>query len=153
MKTCIRCSADKPESDFYPSDKTCKECRKALVRANRADKIEYYKSYDKGRAMLPKRVEARAEYQATAAGASAVAKGKARYIERNPVKRAAHIAVGNALRDGSLWKSPCCMAPDCFSTTRLHAHHTVYARKLCVVWLCTPCHAALHREHDERFPE
>lgn len=153
MKSCVRCAAGKSESDFYPSDKTCKECRKALVRANRADKIDYYKEYDKGRAILPKRVQMRERYQATVAGATALAKAKARYIERNPIKRAAHVAVGNALRSGSLWKSPCCMAPDCFSTTRLHAHHTVYSRKLCVVWLCNDCHVTLHNEHDERHPE
>jgi hypothetical protein len=33
---CARCGADKAPTQFYAGDRTCKVCRCALVRANRA---------------------------------------------------------------------------------------------------------------------
>lgn len=149
MSVCVRCSTSKDHSDFYQNDRTCKECRRALVRDNRARKIDYYRDYDRKRGGRPDRAEARNEYQQTDAGRLAAGKAKRRYIERNPLRRAAHIAVRNAVRDGRLWKAPCCMAPDCFNQGTLHGHHTHYDSKLSVVWLCVSCHAEVHKQFNE----
>ena len=61
----------------------------------------------------------------------------------DPTKRAARIAVGNALRDGKLQKRPC---KSCGSTARINAHHPDYSKPLEVVWLCSICHGAAHRQ-------
>ena len=150
MKQCRKCSASKSEHDFYDRDNTCKECRKAAARANRLKRLECYREFDRQRSNLPHRVEARRRYSMTPRGAERLAAGKTAYARRNPERITAHTAVRNAVRDGKLWKAPCCMAPGCYSTDRLHGHHTHYENPLSVVWLCTPCHARLHREFRER---
>lgn len=151
MKVCIECSKPKPEADFYPNRKSCKPCVAAKVRANYLKNRDKFVAYDLARSQLPHRVKARNEYAQTCKGRERSASAKRAYAERNPRKRAAHVAVGNALRDGQIWKSPCCMAPDCFCTDSLHGHHVNYDEQLNVVWLCGPCHVDLHRQHDERY--
>lgn len=67
---------------------------------------------------------------------------KAAYIARNPEKRAAHIAVGNAVRDGKLVKPKEC--PKCGRETRIIGHHSDYSEPLKVEWMCGKCHRAEH---------
>ena len=73
------------------------------------------------------------------------AKYKRNWLLRNPAKRAAHIAVGNAVRDGKLLKGLCekCGNP------KVTAHHDNYADKLNVRWLCRKHHGEIHRIHME----
>src|SRR5690554_3429649 len=95
---CKRCGAGLPEENgFYAHDNTCKECRKAKVRANRASKVEYYREYDRKRFKEDPRVmERHKKYQATGAGKEAAKRAKRKFIEKNTIKRAAHVLVGNA---------------------------------------------------------
>lgn len=67
---------------------------------------------------------------------------KKAYIERNPEKRSAHIAVGNAVRDGKLIKPKCC--PKCGRETRIIGHHDDYSKPLDVKWMCGKCHREEH---------
>jgi hypothetical protein len=62
--------------------------------------------------------------------------------EPDPQKRSARVAVGNALRDGKLIKSPDCEV--CGTPCDTHGHHDDYSRPLDVVWVCTACHALIH---------
>lgn len=156
-KACRQCNVTKPLTEFYAHKQMadgylnkCKECVKSRVRKHRADNLESIQAYDRARGMLPHRVAARAEYQQTEQGKVAMGRANRAYQERNPDRRAAHCALSNAVRDGKIWKSPCCMAPGCFSTRRLHGHHTHYDNPLSVVWLCDKCHRQLHKEFDQR---
>ena len=71
-----------------------------------------------------------------------------RWSERNPEKRRAYSAVGNAIRDGKLKKGPCegCGRQP---SNAVHAHHDDYAKPLEVRWLCTRCHGREHRAKNE----
>lgn len=156
-RTCKKCGLTKPVSDFYVRQcYECKECSKKRIRENRAAKIEYYREFDKARANLPLRVEARKSYAATESGKEAhnrankawqqrnpqLISAKVReYRKNNPAKRIAHGIVGYAIHSGTLTQKPCesCGA---FPT---HAHHDDYSRPLDVRWLCPPCHAAHHK--------
>lgn len=140
---CTKCETDKPLSDFYAKDRRCKECRCAIVRANRLENLEKYREYDKARSMRPDRVEARKAYRETDAGKAAVARAHAAYQSRAPERRAAHIAVGNAVRDRRLTPWAVCSLPDC-ECTEVEAHHPDYSRPLDVVWLCDKHHKATH---------
>ena len=146
MKHCNQCGAQKAASDFYPRRAACKDCVKAKVRSNYAENREHYREYERRRSNKPHRIDARSKYAASDAGRARSNAAKLAYIERNQAKREAHLAVDYAVRTGDLWKSPCCMAPGCFSTTNIQGHHAQYEDRLSVVWFCAKCHAQLHRE-------
>ena len=154
-KYCRQCETDVRVADFYRargmSDgrmSICKACHRANVRAHRLANPEHYRQYESARASLPHRVEARLEYQQTPEGRAAANRGKRAYLDRNPVKRAAHIAVGNAIRDGRLMRQPCEVCGDV-----AQAHHDDYSKPLDVRWLCTTHHAEWHRHNTPLCPD
>jgi hypothetical protein len=125
---------------FYASNKTkCKECIKEATKKNRIAKIEYYRSYDRMRASQSHRVKARKEYAQTDAYRESHNKATKKYIESQPKRRAAHVAVSNALRDGKLQRLPCLVCG-----AKAEAHHPDYDRPLDVMWLCSEHHAQAH---------
>lgn len=134
-KHCRTCSTTKPCSDFQlraaSNDGLAAKCR------------ECAKTYDKNRANAPHRIAARVAYQKTDAGKAASNKAKKKYIQENPKKRAAHIEVGNALRDGKIFSKPC----EVCSNPSAQAHHDDYNKPLDLRWLCTTHHAAWHKEN------
>lgn len=145
MFYCNKCECHKDASAFYASCKSqCKECVKARVRAHRVGNIERIRDYDRRRGQWLTRKQANA-------------KRRPRYKEKhkewsrayriaNAEKRAAHVIVGNAMRDGKLEVRPC---ERCGYGTGIHAHHEDYSRQLDVMWLCPPCHGERHREINE----
>jgi len=140
---CVRCGAK--DTPHYANDRTCKECRKARVRQNRMEKAEYYREYDRQRFKNDPKVRARhARYQSTPVGKAAILRAERAYRARNPEKYKAQNAVSNALRDGKLQKFDACEWCGC--QERIEAHHPSYAEemRLCVTWLCSPCHKRTH---------
>ena len=134
-KTCFKCAKTKPLAAFYRHAmmgdghlNKCKDCTKIDVRLHRQDNPERVRAYDRERARLPHRV---AKRKATFAA----------YVANEPQKRSAHIAVGNAVRDGRLKKRPCAF---CGKASTVEAHHHDYAKPLDVTWLCKPCHRRFH---------
>jgi hypothetical protein len=135
------CGENSPEN-FYPTFKgICKKCHAERVRNNRSANSEYYREYDRTRALQPKRVRARKTYSKTVAGREAHRRAHIAWIERNGLKRAAHILVGNAIRGGNLVKLPC----EKCGSKKAQAHHDDYAKPLNVRWLCTKHHREVHR--------
>jgi hypothetical protein len=140
MQKCKACGAQKEPTEFYANDRTCKECRKAKVRANRDANIEKYRAYDRERSGLAHRVAGRLEYQQTEQGREACNRAKRNWIQRHPKQRAAHIAVGNAIKAGRLVPTPCVVC----GGEHVEGHHPDYDAPLDVVWLCIPCHEEAH---------
>ena len=144
--TCNICGTNSDVSDFYRGvTSRCKECHKVKVRENRANRIDYYRAYDVGRFQTDPKVKDRhRRYQLTSAGKASAQASRKRWMEVNAEKRAAHIILGNRLRDGKITKPNCCEtcgATDC----RIHGHHHDYSLPLDVKWLCPKCHK---REHQ-----
>ena len=154
-KQCFKCGEVKPLADFYKHSRMadghvnkCKSCNKKDVKENREKRIEYYSEYEKNRARLPHRVEARMLYSQTPEGKMAASRAKKKYCESNPIKRAAQIMAGNAVRDGRIEKPDSCS--ECGAKPkRLHGHHDDYAKPLEVRWLCPMCHRDWHEENGE----
>lgn len=125
---------------FYSGIATyCKEHWKEKVKANRAENSAHYKEFDRARASLPHRIEARELYKKTIAYSEAHKKACKKYADKNPVRRAAHIAVGHALRSGKLYPLPCFCCGD-----KAKAHHPDYSSPLDVIWLCPAHHKQTH---------
>lgn len=162
MKKCFKCGAEKPLSEFYKHPKMadghvnkCKECNKRDVRENRANKLDYYKEYDRNRPNHEDRVRKASErvrelyHSDENFKQNVLAHGK-KWLEQNQHKRKAHYAVGNALRDGKLFKPDIC--EHCGTSERkIQGHHWSYEPEhwLDVIWLCTACHGEEHRRLNE----
>lgn len=137
---CKACGTDRAPDEFYKSSKSrCKECVKKAATEYRLSHIDYYRQYDRMRASQPHRVAARKQYQETEAFAASHDKAVKKYLVSQPKRRAAQVAVGNALRDGKLQKLPCLICGH-----QAEAHHPDYDRPLDVVWLCPPHHKLAH---------
>jgi len=150
-KVCFKCNVSQPLSCFYKHEQMadghlnkCKECTKKDTKENILKNHEYYLQYDKNRANLPHRVEARNAYSKTDAGKISAQKAKEKYISTNIVKRSAHIILGNAIRDKLITKQYVCS--ECgVDNVRIHGHHDDYNYPLVVRWLCAKCHSKWHK--------
>lgn len=145
IQTCKCCLGEKPRTDFYFADNTCKECRKALVRANRAAKVEYYRAYDRERQKDPARREqgllSHKAIRASKEGRIKRLEYQRRYrAKQHPLANAAHLAAERATRAGKLIKGTCVV---CGSLDTL-AHHYDYNTPLDVTWMCVLCHTRHH---------
>lgn len=155
MKLCFKCKEIKPLNEFYKHSamadghvNKCKECNKKDVAANYRKNIIHFKDYDKKRANLPHRVEARKVYAKTDAGKAAGNKSKNKWTNSNAIKKGASAIVGNAVRSGKLIKPSSCS--ECGKANkRIHGHHDDYAKPLNVTWLCAKCHTNWHNENGE----
>jgi ribosomal protein S27AE len=153
MKRCRECGETKPLDHFYAHPQMadghlnkCKPCVKARVAEHRKRNIDQVRAYDRARADNPERVALR---QQVAERCKTDPELKARrqqlrqdWVARNADKRSAHVAVGNAIRDGRLFRQPCerCGSP------KAEAHHDDYTKPLDVRWLCRKHHAERHKE-------
>lgn len=152
-KVCRTCQAEQRVMEYYRQTNgnfmlDCKACWREKVRANRAANIEYYREFDRQRANLPHRVEAREAYAQTPQGKAAYARAHRKFVTRNPIKRAAQNAVNNAIRDGKMTRQPC----EKCGNDRAHAHHDDYSKPLDVRWLCTTHHAEWHKHNTPLCP-
>lgn len=148
MKKCNACNTEKDENDFYKGHARCKACYISKVKLHREEKSDYYAEYDRKRAQLPHRIEARKSYSQTEAGKNAARKAKIKWKEDNVIKRSASIIIGNAVRDGKILKPSNCES--CNSKpSRLHGHHDDYNYPMAVRWLCSKCHTEWHKKHGE----
>ena len=150
MKACIKCGVIRPLTDFYKHPtmadghlNKCKPCARSDALKNRQDNIEVIREYDRQRGSLPSRIAARSAYQQTEQGRAAANRARKSYADRHPKRRAAHVALGNAVRDGSVSPWPVCALPEC-DATKVEAHHADYNSPLGVVWLCAVHHRQAH---------
>lgn len=158
MKTCFKCNKEKPLSEFYKHKmmgdghlNKCKDCTKADARQHRAENLDRVKEYDRNRSNAKERNErfkvAQAERMKDPEYRDKINKQRKDWVERNTVKRAAHIIVGNAIRDGKLIKQHC----EICGEAKVDAHHDDYEKPLGVRWLCRKHHAEHHKtERDAR---
>ena len=150
MKTCNKCGEKKSLREYYAKASHCKVCIRAAVRTYRTANIEKVKEYDRQRGQDPKRKKmVRLRYRkrvSTKAGRKREwARSKA-WMEKNIIKRAAHILAYNALRNGRLTKGKC---ERCGTAKNIQSHHENYEKPLEVNWLCRNCHGIRHREINE----
>jgi len=165
MKICRDCHLEKPLAEFYPHSQMadgmlnkCKACVKTRVHRYAKEHPDKIRAFEHARANLPHRVTARAKYAKTEAGLAACKRARERYAtsehgkaaiaasqaawrNRDPTKRAAHIALNNAVHAGKIEKGPCSV---CGKTGRIHGHHRDYSKPLEVVWLCALHHRQIH---------
>lgn len=128
MKTCFKCGAEKPRTEFYRHPEMadgllgkCKDCTKSDMRIDRHTKPRV-REYDRQRASLPHRAALRARVTKE-------------WRQKHQDRAKAHQM---ASRAGLTAPTSC---EGCGLKKRLEKHHSDYSKPLLVVWLCKPCHA------------
>lgn len=150
-KRCFKCGEVKPLSAFYKhpamSDghvNKCKECNKKDVTENRKLRQDYYHAYDRVRSEQAHRIEMNRLRSTRYRKEGKFTERNKKYFNKFPNRRAAQIAVSNAVRDGRLLKLPCL---EC-GCVEVEAHHPDYDSPLDVIWLCVKHHKEVHRKYD-----
>lgn len=163
MKTCFKCKKIKDLTEFYKHPRMvdghvnkCKSCNKKDVIENTAKNAEYYREYDRKRANLPHRVEARRLYQQTDAWKLSHKKAEKKYelspkgkntarrnLNKYPLKRAARLLVQVAVISKKIIKKNC----EKCGSVKSQAHHDNYYEPLNVRWLCIKCHNNWHKHN------
>jgi hypothetical protein len=127
MKTCLKCGAEKPLSEFYrhagKADGVKNTCKRCCMDYNSARLRE-----DRERRSTAKAARRATRPQRIAAYTTA-------WRKKHPKRRAAHNAANRA---GLVAPTTC---EQCERPARVEKHHADYDRPLFVVWLCKPCHA------------
>ena len=156
MKVCRSCGIEKEIGSFYKHSKMldghlniCIECTKARIKKHRDANLEKVREYDRIRGNDPKRVQARLEYSKTEKGKQAHKRAREKYFENYPMKKAAHVVTGNAIRDGRLIRADSCS--ECGSSGNIEGHHDDYSKPLDVRWLCKKCHTDWHKNNKPIF--
>ena len=145
-KTCKVCGVTSDVAEFYAGvNIRCKDCHKKLVKENREDKAEYYKQYDAFRYQNdPKVKERHRRYAQTDQGRFAFNKARLKWLEKSPEKRACHVILNNAIKNGKVLKPKVCQI--CSAGGRIEGHHHDYTKPLDVQWVCRKCHVEIHRK-------
>ena len=140
-KECFKCKSIKPLEEFYKHPmmadghvNKCKECNKKDVSTNRNKNIDAYRAYDRERGKTPDRIKANTEITRA-------------WRAEDKRRGYAHSSVSNAIKKGTLTRSPCVRCGE----TKSLAHHEDYDKPLDVVWLCQPCHKQRHKEINEKI--
>lgn len=129
IKPCRKCGV---EAEHYTSIPTCcKECWKDRVRANRSEKAEQYRAFDRKRNQTPKRKEL-------------FIKKQIRMRAANPFMGKSHLAINRAIKKGTLIRPDHCSR--CMVQCEAQGHHDDHSKPLEVMWLCPICHAQRHVE-------
>lgn len=149
-KKCNICHVTSLAAEFYVGlSSRCKECHKMKSRENRAANADEIRRYDAKRFQNdPKVRERHRRYQATPAGKLSMMKSRKKWLSNHPAKRAAHLILGNAVRDGKIAKPSNCQI--CNGGGKIHGHHDDYTKPLDVIWCCPKCHTEIHRNAKQK---
>ncbi len=144
IKICPRCSTEKSMDDFSPQSSSCKTCRAELARIryakNPSAKIAKVLTYQRkpGWHHSPNHHSPNSEWR--------------RKYQRERYKINAKCRLQSRVRSRVRWAKlarrliPAVFCSNCHSKTKIQAHHCNYDKPLEVIWLCRPCHAAIHRK-------
>lgn len=154
MKICRECDTMLPLSSFYKHAQMadgylnkCKTCVKNRVKKHRSENLEAIQEYDRQRANLPHRVEARSKYRQSERYQEKHTKSNKKYRKNNPDKYEAHNQVRDALLKGTLEKSNCIIC----NSVKTEAHHEDYSKPLDVIWFCSKHHKLRHKRLRDSY--
>ena len=150
MKTCFKCQQAKPLTEFYRHAQMadghlnkCKCCTKKDSHQHHQHKLAtdvQWALAERGRHRDKSR-----RYRAAGVAPIPSNESKRQYLDRNPIKHAAHIAVHRAIGSGRLTRQPC---EQC-GAVKTEAHHDDYTKPLSVRWLCVRHHNEFHVKQRE----
>ncbi|QHJ79198.1 MAG: hypothetical protein [Caudoviricetes sp.] len=149
MKKCFKCGIEKSLTEYYKHKQMldghlnkCKECTKSDAHKHREENIDKVRAYDRNRPNKDERAKKQIEYQKSEKGLSVRLKSNRNYRGKFPDRYKARATVGNAIRDGRIFRPDHC--EKCNTPCNPHGHHDDYSKPLSVRWLCSSCHISFH---------
>ena len=137
VKKCSCCGVEKDFSEFQKRKASkdgmtasCKQCLKKRDSERYANEKE-------------RRSEWHKSYMKTDTGKLSHSNASKKWRAANQVRRAAHVILNNAVRDGRIEKLPCFVC----GNEQVEGHHPDYDSPLDVVWLCQAHHREIHLRH------
>ena len=129
----------------------CKDCTKEDVSAHKELNKDKIQEYDRNRPNHKERTKANNVRMKWLKSSDPdkynkqIVESNKKWVSDNPLKRNAHSAVSNAIRDGKLQKISIC--ENWGYDDKVQAHHESYEEVdwLNVVWLCIQCHNKRHK--------
>ena len=162
---CKNCKEEKPPEDFYRDARRplgrCSDCivcqkkralewRHSHIERARANGRKWNREHPEKRAFNQR--EYRQRHKERMKEKNKVAyknhidkykKDTADYRKKYPERERAHNILKSALRVGRVIKPTSCSK--CGEPGYMHGHHADYSKPLQVEWLCSYCHARLHK--------
>jgi len=136
MKNCIKCSEEKPLTEYYAhkqmADKHLNECKDCVKK-----RVSAYGKTPKGRAM-DKRRNQKPKRKAWSRAHSA------RMRKKFAKEKKVESIFWNEYRKGAIKKKPCEV---CGTEEWVEAHHPNYNEPFNIMWLCSLHHKKWHREN------
>lgn len=86
------------------------------------------------------------DYQQSEAGKASMRRSKTNMLIKYPEKAKAREKLNDEIKAGRIIKPTSC---SCGAIGVIHGHHFDYSKPLEVVWVCTKCHAVLHKSLEE----
>lgn len=158
MKVCQVCRVSKELEQFH-ADKRGSQGRSNRCRSCASEYAKVYYSLNKEQIKATSR-EYRGsnagnikrkikEWLSTEGGKAKTAAVKKKHRQKYPDRHTARKLLRLAVKSGDVVRGEVCETPGCSSAAGLEGHHVDYTRPLQVVWLCKPCHTAVHRRNYE----
>ena len=148
MPLCKKCRTEKPLEEFGKNPgmasgriSSCKACRKVYLEQYMAENRERVLRVRRDR--WPNRRITETELEKIKRHNSLRVNTRGKY----PEKEAARSLLAHAVRDGKIDRHNYCER--CAIACVPHGHHEDYSKPLDVMWLCSECHGARHREINE----
>lgn len=149
MKTCFKCKKEKPYSEFYVHPQMgdghlgkCKTCTRkdSEERRKLKEKTDLAWVLNERERHREKSAKTREAGKATIQTLENKRDALENYRKKFPLKHAAHVLFGNALKRGAITKKPC----EVCGNEKVEGHHDDYEKPLEVRWLCKKHHMAHH---------
>ena len=146
MKTCFKCHAQKPLSEFYRHPQMgdghlgkCKDCTKRDTANRHAFLSKNPDWVDKE--LARHRVKS-AKYRLLGGASKSSKESRDKWYKNNKQKKLAHGVIQRAIQSGLMSRLPC----EVCGAKNSHGHHDDYSRPLNVNWLCPKHHGERHVE-------
>jgi len=138
MKLCRRCRTVKPAKDFYRNKRNSSTGLSSYCKKCKVEYTRLWKTKNRERSLTWKR-----NWRENNKDRDAL--HKRRHRQKHPDRAKARNLLSWAIHTKKIKPQPC---RSCGAVENIEGHHHDYSKPYDVIWLCSDCHKAVHRNLD-----